>query len=1077
MALLVFTSDELDMQPFAGRPDTRDAANSTRCLSTTVASLTQADQDDKNNFRCPNVNKDDLQDSTALSYIVLSKTHFQALIAGSPAGAAAIDFEHFKYFAHVRSVNVQGSSHAASSDNPDDHPFGVVVSHRTGPADATESRMVFVHLISLDGIAENLNARPLAAGVDRVGLVSLYAWTYRVAPNDPISYVDLLNELNRTMQPLRRPDPLITSIEKGKGGADSSAQWLCQRLRLGYTFVQHRTLSGEKTVGLYRGPLTPQKTVMGACPPSDSGKDLQRLDSQAGAMDLTYCIAWELGRTLAMADKGFTTAIMRLRTEIHALAVKGTSTKKSYTFTSLGNIKRNQDQTLGSTTVTKVGDSFMYSGPRRWTNTARDEARVKQSSQSEAPAGEAVILRALEDIVRPWLTSMAKAQAQRDKDSGGANVNDPARAPVEDTSGTARESGNDGEKDQSPGSISANWTTVLRWVKAKMALQGIPYIYFFPDPAVLPTEALRTFYIDDNWISAFIDGALSVANHLIIPVDPVKREIRKSINVYLSELPPSMLSWLPAWGLVMRSHVVATYPNLQIEQSPTPPKTSTLQQSPPAFKQLAEDTLIYFQQFAPEDTPGGKALLITQPFHHHRFSVGEALNGSKLEFSFKLFTSKLGGKDKEEAERRIELAKNLVELHPDTTKVLYEYRTEKDGQIHNVPLASIYNWQTRCINITAFLQACKDVNNAVLRSDLWDSLEDTSGYIGIQFNDALLQLHLKYPNLSSASSSAVLGDTNSPTQARIRGLYDPPPDVAVTKKGAPTDTEAGGDTTTSKENTLATAPGAGAVSGSGDDDDSSRLAPFRVHPDSNLHHPSPKPALLPAPRGFRIPLLGDAVPCIPHNDPSYNNLKPIITSQLAKICYPLLACPKKNFPAGSPVKLDIVLSVKAIRDVRQDLFLRSMTVHIPCGNVNTNLLLLPRARPRVRMVGPGRQWVPRLRVTKGKQHRINLDGSWMVDDAVGDQDQQYLSVTVTPFLAGDGNNTPQNAKEGSALHLLTYPDVSLVLYEMQINPLPCERIPLLLEERYWRGREDKGFHEAGTVRNVVAVTKQLSEWR
>lgn len=221
--------------------------------------------------------------------------------------------------------------------------------------------------------------------------------------------------------------------------------------------------------------------------------------------------------------------------------------------------------------------------------------------------------------------------------------------------------------------------------------------------------------------------------------------------------------------------------------------------------------------------------------------------------------------------------------------------------------------------------------------------------------------------------------------------------------------------------------------------------------------------LLPPVHGFDMDSLQAAVPFLPSNTTSYNNLLPITTSQLCKICSPLLEQPRRNFPAGTDITLDIVFSMTAISDVRQDLYLHEVTVYIPTGQINTNLLRPITARPKTRMIGPGRLWNITSRLVKGKRHRINLEGEWDIQDAVDGHEQVYLSITISPL-------------QGNPLHLLRHGQVSFILHEMQINPLPCERIPLLVEEAYCRLTEEGNYEEIGRVRAVVGVTKQDCKW-
>lgn len=70
--------------------------------------------------------------------------------------------------------------------------------------------------------------------------------------------------------------------------------------------------------------------------------------------------------------------------------------------------------------------------------------------------------------------------------------------------------------------IPSTWTLILNWIKSKLMLYDIPTIHLLPDSAVPQDECLRIFYVDQSWLDAFVDGALSLANHATFPADPIK---------------------------------------------------------------------------------------------------------------------------------------------------------------------------------------------------------------------------------------------------------------------------------------------------------------------------------------------------------------------------------------------------------------------------------------------------------------------------------------------------------------------------------------------------------------------------
>jgi hypothetical protein len=51
---------------------------------------------------------------------------------------------------------------------------------------------------------------------------------------------------------------------------------------------------------------------------------------------------------------------------------------------------------------------------------------------------------------------------------------------------------------------------VVRWLAGLSILEGIPFNYLVPHEAMLPPESLRVFQLDEAWITALLDGALSL---------------------------------------------------------------------------------------------------------------------------------------------------------------------------------------------------------------------------------------------------------------------------------------------------------------------------------------------------------------------------------------------------------------------------------------------------------------------------------------------------------------------------------------------------------------------------------------
>jgi hypothetical protein len=49
-----------------------------------------------------------------------------------------------------------------------------------------------------------------------------------------------------------------------------------------------------------------------------------------------------------------------------------------------------------------------------------------------------------------------------------------------------------------------------RWLARLCLLEGLPFEHLVPDARMLPAESMRFFFVDQNWLDALVDGALSI---------------------------------------------------------------------------------------------------------------------------------------------------------------------------------------------------------------------------------------------------------------------------------------------------------------------------------------------------------------------------------------------------------------------------------------------------------------------------------------------------------------------------------------------------------------------------------------
>ncbi|KAK5656906.1 hypothetical protein OQA88_4457 [Cercophora sp. LCS_1] len=253
------------------------------------------------------------------------------------------------------------------------------------------------------------------------------------------------------------------------------------RQEAGYTMVRHRTVTGEVTEALFRGPLSPKPIPhpLNATFNSQSnmGYDLQIQDDDLSMTDITYHTAWQLGRTLALADQSFTAALSRLRMAsiksrvIQTPPIRGNKSREDV-LAGLGDLLGGigLDGPSGDTSSSGSGSS----PGNRW------------SSRTPIPTTQRMIpeLGAALDV-KPEITI-------------------PENKDLE---------------------------AVCKWVEKKCLLDGIPVHYLLPDPAFLPEGTMRFFYVDLNWADVVVDGALSIANTVggTSGVDRVREAIEEGI--------------------------------------------------------------------------------------------------------------------------------------------------------------------------------------------------------------------------------------------------------------------------------------------------------------------------------------------------------------------------------------------------------------------------------------------------------------------------------------------------------------------------------------------------------------------
>jgi hypothetical protein len=114
------------------------------------------------------------------------------------------------------------------------------------------------------------------------------------------------------------------------------------------------------------------------------------------------------------------------------------------------------------------------------------------------------------------------------------------------------------------------------WLGRLSLLYGVPFEHLVPNAEMLPPESIRFFYVDPNWTSCLVDGALSVGTQSsrdAAIVQTVYTDIQHSLKASMqmvrsklakAELPQEAEANIAVAGVLIRSQIISGWPGLEI---------------------------------------------------------------------------------------------------------------------------------------------------------------------------------------------------------------------------------------------------------------------------------------------------------------------------------------------------------------------------------------------------------------------------------------------------------------------------------------------------------------------------------
>ena len=490
----------------------------THTMTTTVGQFLAAE----NKVLKPSVIKeDDIPNSKTCTYIEIPTAVFQAV---TPR------LHELRYLAHCRQINTGDKAILGLNEQG---LFSVVAANRFPASTSTQPVKNIVHLVSLEGLDAYLIDSPNFGTYDSVALVSLVSWTFQSLPDHKEDFRGLLEAIVSAEFDGTHYHPanlwLRLSVPTLNTGDVTTRAEVTKRIQDGFTPIEYHTRTGENTFAWYRGPLTPLLTTplvkTGAFLTADSALIY---DNVYGVFDVSLASAWEIGRAVALSDKAFGKKLLDLRRQTHRITDQLLHRLQSDHF-SASQIASLSHETIVQDEFIRVLDRQLLVDIGANPN-ANPSLNPPQSTGTDSNPKTAVQNFLADPTIQQKLLDLVQVDL------------DP----------------------------------IANWLARLLLLYPLPFKYLVGDDRMLPVESLRFFYLDNNWLGALLDGALSIGmessrqtffyevTHGFI--HQAAFETAKFIRDHLRGVDPS-----PAEanknimsGMLLRSAVVAGWPNLAV---------------------------------------------------------------------------------------------------------------------------------------------------------------------------------------------------------------------------------------------------------------------------------------------------------------------------------------------------------------------------------------------------------------------------------------------------------------------------------------------------------------------------------
>jgi hypothetical protein len=439
----------------------------------------------------PNWYEEQVLDSTNCNVIDVSGTAFRLLTPSR---------EDLRWLAHVRKVDPSAKDTAVLKISPRG-TYSVIVGKRLPTARTDRPVRHIAHLVSLEGWQDYITGKKTLNGYAR--MISYRSWSFDCAPQLKEDFTHLMNGLLREPKELNRPVRFAIPVaqnQKPDGTFESDYAW--RAIQQGFAPLRYQTRQGEQTFGWYRGPFSPDPAKKFVIPDEsaaqgdwlffDRASAAMIYDPRYGIFDLSYAVAWETGRLLALSNRAFGQSLLEWQRRGHA-TVDRVAERQIQLAIMRWNLplgRRFAEAEMEPVTAGAAGAAHLRKQIRSGFLTDDFVASlVTDFSQLLQPPNERGALFHEQPFVPSFFDSAAWGQPQ-------TIFRGMLSAPAART--LVQEEGAKGTE------------TIVDFLADLYLLIGVPFETLVPHASMLPVESVRFFHIDSNWLDALLEGALGI---------------------------------------------------------------------------------------------------------------------------------------------------------------------------------------------------------------------------------------------------------------------------------------------------------------------------------------------------------------------------------------------------------------------------------------------------------------------------------------------------------------------------------------------------------------------------------------